>query len=270
MKTIVFIDGKNFYSGWRDSASGQRLDFVRLSNWLVKQAGGSVLVGAHYYTGIDMGEEGANSKLPSFLSMLERQRGFFVHRFAHKAVTERCESCGTTLRFNREKEVDTTMVADMLRLAAVNAYEILVLVSGDADHAPAVEGARQLGKIAHIATWGGSGLAPRLRRVAFDHIDLLDGLSSFVQKESEPAERIIEHDASAQDAIDLVFMRELAEAQSYFGTGFVGLNYFLTRWKADGFDFGFEEKRRSLERLVEDEAVEIYEVDGKEALRVRP
>ena len=68
------------------------------------------------------------------------------------------------------------MVADMLRLAAVGAFDILVLMSGDADHAPAVEGVRALGRQAYVATWGGIGLSRRIRRAAFDHIDLCDSL----------------------------------------------------------------------------------------------
>ena len=54
MRVALFFDGKNFYSGWRDAANGRRIDFVRLSEWLVKRAGGTYLWGAHYYTGVEL------------------------------------------------------------------------------------------------------------------------------------------------------------------------------------------------------------------------
>lgn len=66
--------------------------------------------------------------------------GFFVHRFQRKMRRRRCEKCGEMNDYSQEKEVDTTMVADMLRLAAVDAFDAVILASGDSDHAPAVEG----------------------------------------------------------------------------------------------------------------------------------
>ena len=175
MKIAIFVDGKNFYMGFQRHAAGRRLNFPRLATWLKDQAGGSLLVGCHYYTGIENNERGAS--LLGFLAMLETQRGYFVHRFPRKTESFQCSNCGEAHVFTREKEVDTTMVADMLRMAAVDAFDALVLVSGDADHAPAVEGVRALGRQAYVATWGGIGLSRRIRRAAFDHIDLVESLS---------------------------------------------------------------------------------------------
>jgi len=112
--------------------------------------------------------------------------GFFVHRFQRKMRQRRCEKCGEMNDYSQEKEVDTTMVADMLRLAAVDAFDAVILASGDSDHAPAVEGVRALGKQVYVATWGKEGLSQRTRKAAFDHIDLKQGLANFVQT-TEPA-----------------------------------------------------------------------------------
>lgn len=173
MRVALFFDGKNFYSGWKDSASGQTIDFVKLSRWLVERVGGSFLWGAYYYTGIEPGADPATpNRLAPFLEMLELRPGFLVQRFPRKKRSKRCDACGVENHYTEEKEVDTTMVADMLRLAAVGAFDILVLLSGDADHSPAVEGVRMLGKQAYVATWGKEGLSSRLRKAAFDHIDL--------------------------------------------------------------------------------------------------
>ena len=79
LKTSIFFDGKNFYSGWRDLGQNQRLDFPRLAQWLLQSVGGTVLTGCHYYTGVENSDDSAvASKLTGFLTMLELQRGFHI------------------------------------------------------------------------------------------------------------------------------------------------------------------------------------------------
>jgi len=182
MRVAIFFDGKNFYSGWKDRTDGRRIDFEKMAEWIVREAGGRDLWGAYYYTAVETGVEAQNDgqrKLAAFLDERELDRGYFVKRFPRKAFTISCKACGASDRIFQEKEVDTTMVADMLTLAAGNAFDIAVLVSGDADHAPAVEGVRLLGKKMFVATWAGYGLSPRIRRAAFHHIDLAKGLHEF-------------------------------------------------------------------------------------------
>ena len=158
MRVAIFFDGKNFHTGFKSStAPGTRVDFPAMAAWLVQRAGGSTLWRAHYYTGVERGdaaESDAQVGLGKFLRVLECQPGFFVHRFPRKVEHRACPSCGASVKFTQEKEVDTTMVADMLRLAAVDGFDVLVLVSGDADLAPAVENVRSLGKKVFVATWG--------------------------------------------------------------------------------------------------------------------
>jgi uncharacterized LabA/DUF88 family protein len=295
VKVAIFFDGKNFYAGWREQAYGQRLQFTRLARWLVQRVGGSTLVGCHYYTGVETGEEAntdGQKKLAGFLDMLELQPGYFVHRFPRKSRSFRCSECGAENRFSQEKEVDTAMVADMVRLAAVGAYDAMILVSGDADYASAVEAVRQLGKIVYVVSWGGTGLSFQLRKVAFDHIDLLDGLADFEDNappwsppdpsgtasgsqpppegenddypEPSPSSNI---PSPPQDLAD-VFVEQLRLAEASFKGGYVGANYFVTRWKGPGFDASSYDKRRVLDHLVKEGIVELYEVDGNKALRL--
>lgn len=293
MRVSIFFDGKNFYAGWREQAYGQRLQFTRLARWLVQRVNGSTLVGCDYYTGVETGEE-ANSdgqkKLAGFLDMLELQPGYFVHRFPRKTRTFRCAECGAENRFSQEKEVDTAMVADMVRLAAVNAFDIMILVSGDADYSSAVEAVRQFGKVVYVVSWGGTGLSFQLRKVAFDHIDLLEGLADFEDNAppwtppdptASGANPLAEGEdgefpspspsgslpAPPQDLAD-VFVEQLRLAEASFKGGYVGANYFVTRWKGPGFDASSYDKRRVLDHLVKEEIVDLYEVDGNKALRL--
>jgi uncharacterized LabA/DUF88 family protein len=292
VRIAIFFDGKNFYSGWRATAEGLVVDFVKLSQWLVRKAGGSRLWGAYYYTGIETGEAASHEsqrRLVTFLDQLEFLPGFFVHRFPRKARQRRCEKCGDIARYTQEKEVDTTMVADMLRLAAVDAFDAAVLVSGDSDHAPAVEGVRTLGKQVYVATWGKEGLSPRTRKAAFDHIDLKDGLAVFVSTPQSvdsprpiaPVQSVAIQTAmpdvpikptrgdGSEDA-ETAFLQELACAESRFKGGYVGVNYFLKKWKSRRLSEGFQARNRILQKLLGKGRIETFDaLDGKKALRAK-
>jgi uncharacterized LabA/DUF88 family protein len=356
MRVCIFFDGKNFHSGWRDEANGRRLTFPKLSKWLVDRVGGSLLWGAYYYTGIEMGPAAVTEgqkKLAGFLDMLELQPGFFVKRFPRKTTMFQCAACGAENRYTQEKEVDTTMVADMLRLAAVGAFDVLVLVSGDSDHAPAIEGVRAIGRQAYVSTWGRAGLSARLRKAAFDHIDLMEGLSFFedaegalppvppgsepryaaedlppaspttpgvltspvtslaapAPKESSPAmstpapsstngaalddesseqpsQLILDNgEMSAVSGVangpvptfsydpteeEIYFIEELRAAERRLRNGYVGANYFVTRWQSSRLDPSPDARRRMLEHLVTTGLIEVYHaLDGNAALRAR-
>jgi len=282
MRVALFFDGKNFYSGWREAAKGRRIDFVKLSDWLVKRAGGSSLWGAYYYTGVDETGHGTTDpqqKLAGFLDMLETQPGFFVHTFKRKVGCINCADCGAENRYLIEKEVDTTMVAHMLKLAAANAFDTLILMSGDADYAPAIEGVRALGKQAYIASWGGTGVSKRIRSAAFDHIDMITGLSAFEREFTLEDEHIYEDpefdsspatiEAVTGDQAMDAFLAELSQAQNKFSGGYVGLGYFLTRWRSAHLDSTPETRRRVLDKLLAEGFVETYNApDGALAIRV--
>lgn len=297
MRVALFIDGKNFYSGWKEHGQGSRINFERMADWLVDQAGGSVLWGAYYYTGVEAGEQ-ANSdsqrQLARFLEEREHDRGFFVKRFFRRAQTTTCTSCGALNRFTQEKEVDTTMVADMLSLAAVGGFDVAVLASGDADHAPAVEGVRSLGKKVIVATWGRYGLSARIRKAAFSHIDLCRGIERFAMVPAQPSsaaeapgtaspaavpESHAAPQASAQPAasahpeasapdVDAAFLAELDAAAKRLT--YVGVNYFVTRWRSEHLAASPEMRRRVLQRLLAAGVIETFDTPGgSKALRRR-
>jgi uncharacterized LabA/DUF88 family protein len=336
MRVCIFFDGKNFHSGWQNVANAPPIDFRRLVDWLVQRVGGTDLWGAYYYTGVETGgaaETVGQQKLSRFLNALEVLPGFFVKRFNRKSRILRCQTCHAENRFSQEKQVDTTMVADMLRLAAVNAFDVLILVSGDADLAPAVEGVQSLGRKVYVASWAGSGLSQMLHKVAFDHIDLQLGLAGFKGPSPAPAMGSIpvkpaatasavrnqEQDTPATDSSRLpgdrsfppattsvrpdelvssrsgsgqeivspqegtarqqvasastdtgtdAFLSELRVAECKFTGGYVGLNYFVTRWKSDRLVQSADIRRRILDRLVEQNKIEVYlAADGVKAIR---
>ncbi len=296
MRVALFIDGKNFYAGWKDRTSGRDIDFRKLSQWVVRAAGGDHLMSATYYTGVDTSfpTTPTQDKIENFLSMLELQPGFFVRRFAQKLRTHTCPSCQASNTVSHEKEVDTTIVADMLRLGATGAFDIAVLLSGDADLVPAVEGVRALGKQVFVATWGSSGLSARIRRAAFDHIDLCAGLAefgrlafgftptaaagapTFAHVAASPTSRGYEGSGapvaplSNDPAVYEAFaIDEIRKAQAAMKDGYVGVHFFVTRWRSVTLPEIPDLRRRTLDRLVEDGRIEIYLADdGTQAVRL--
>lgn len=283
MRVALFFDGKNFYSGWREAAKGKRIDFSRLSDWLVAKAQGKYLWGAYYYTGVDdlaaQGQAEPQQKLAGFLDMLETQPGFFVNTFKRKVGSITCPDCGIENRYVLEKEVDTSMVSNMVQMAAQDSFDIMILMSGDADYAPAIRAVRSLGKQAYIASWGGTGVSKKIRSAAFDHIDMLDGLEEFereVGPDDDPySPYVSEHEVDLEissvtgDMSMDSFLAELQQAQNKFSGGYVGLGYFLTRWRSAHLDTTPDNRRMVLDKLLAKSFVETYNApDGALAIRV--
>jgi hypothetical protein len=65
------------------------------------------------------------------------------------------------------------------------------------------------------------------------------------------------------------FLSELSQAQNKFSGGYVGLGYFLTRWRSAHLDSTPETRRRVLDKLLAEGFVETYNApDGALAIRV--
>ncbi len=254
----------------RRAAGDRWVDHRELLDWVVEQVGGEDLVAAHYYTGVPThSEEGhARRTLTDLLADVERIPGMFVHRFPRHAGTWQCGSCHQVETFTREKRVDTSLVADMVYFAAIDAFDVAVLFSGDLDFAPAVETLHRMGKKVWVANFGKIGISKGLVRSAWSTLDLSENLTDF---SSEPLGSGVasEAPADASELDDLVY-RELARAEAHFGTGggFVGGHYFVHRWKSHDLVADADARRGALERLIEDGRVERYEVEGKSAIRV--
>ncbi len=275
-RVMLFFDGKNFYKGFlnlvQSLGDGRHfyIDFSKLARWIVDQVQGTDFRGAYYYTAVGGSPETDDTTrgLESFLKTLELETGFYVVRMERKEKFIRCFHCGNDIRLYQEKEVDTQMVADMLQLAAVDAFDILVLLSGDADFAPAVEAMRRLGKIVYVATWGRHGLSSRLRSSAFGHLDLQEGLEAFLKdEEGRPVK--LRPSGEKQTALE-DFLQALQAAEQHFSGGYVGLSYFLNRWIDPRLPRDVETRRALLRELEAAGKVEVYVTDtGERAIRIR-
>jgi len=243
MKVSLFFDGKNFYSGWRDTGDERRIDFVKLADWICKKVGGR-FIGASYYT-----EEGPEN-LSSFLDMLSHQRGYFVKSFKQQSHTS-------------GKKTAIQITCDALMSPA----DMIVILSGDGDLTSLIKALRNKGRIAYVASWSGAGLSGQLRRAAFDHINLTEGLDSFGSDEPPEQLELPEFVGTASDEDS--FMEELERAEEHFDGRYVGLSYFVSRWRSDTLTSSPEQRRQILDKLIDDGAVEVYDApDGNKAIRI--
>lgn len=93
-----------------------------------------------------------------------------VHCRSCGADLEACSSCGAPLAHSPEKGVDAALVTDLLSLAWQRAYDVAVLVSGDADYVPAVEYVQSQGLKVINAAWSSKG--HQLRQECWASFDL--------------------------------------------------------------------------------------------------
>lgn len=265
MRVALFIDGNNYYRALRDFDQTLEIDMDRLAGWLTRAAGGRLarFVGAYYYTGVHDGP--GDLPLNGFLSSLETMTGYFVRREPRVRRSSTCKSCGKQQDYFTEKRVDTRLVAEMLQLAAVGAYDVACLLSGDDDFQPAVQAVGALGKQVFLATWPGQGVARELRAGSFGVIDLGEGVAEFStgRRRSPQPFPVPPHgggcppQAQFVPAVDSAgvptsagraLLDEIKNVQSQLP--YVGRWYFCNRWRGTGLPMDPAVRERMVDDLV--------------------
>ena len=278
MRVALFFDGNNFYRSLRCQYKDVEIDYEKLVDWVTKQVDpekGS-FVGAYYYTGYC-----EKSSLERFLGGLELRRGFFIRREPIVERESECPSCHSTFRYQVEKRVDTRLVAEMVKMAAIDAFDQAVVFSGDEDLVPALETVASLGKQVFVATWGGYSLSRAMRVNSFGVIDLVEGMEFFSEDKEKSKlnieENVVDKRCEVMNRTDLAnaLYKQLLEAYQYFN----GIDrqvtrwYFENRWKPTGpCPAAGDQRQEMLNFLIEKGKVEVFStmVNGREVLAVRP
>lgn len=268
MRVALFFDGNNFYRTMEAAVGSLELNYDNLAQWVVSKVSKdkSDFVGAYYYTGVE-----ENSSLNRFLSGLELRPGFFVRRETVVQRSFHCPSCKNEIIQTQEKRVDTRMVAEMVRLAALNSYDCAVVFSGDADLVPAIEVVSLLGKRVYIASWGGMAVANDLRTQSFGMFDLIEGLDMFSTGRSRQTDSLLRCQGFTMEDV----LAQVVQAWEYFSSrdGHISRWYFENRWKASGpCPPPGEPRQESLDLLIQHGKVEIFEaqMNGRIILALRP
>jgi len=151
VKAMVFIDGGWLYRGRPslfarlDTPNGFEIDYGKIPKIVCEDAANYLdedvsLVRTMYFGTIPSARSGFNTgKQSAFYDFLERNCGYDTH--IHEVDVGQCEA--------RSDEIWVKMAlsSSMLFYAAqAGAYDLVVLVSDDADYAPALRAARRLGK----------------------------------------------------------------------------------------------------------------------------
>lgn len=155
MKARIFIDFWNFQLTLNEVSPAFKLDWAKLSPWLVNAASGLIgaplsFEGTRVYLSYDPRSANdrplrnwATNVLDRFagiqVTMLERKpKRPPTCQSCHKAIGT-CPHCGSFIAGMIEKGVDTSIVTDLLALAWEGAWNVAVLVSADRDFIPAIE-----------------------------------------------------------------------------------------------------------------------------------
>ena len=140
-RVAVFVDGSNLYFAVRDGLHRQdTIDVEKLAKKLTKTR---QLVRIYYYHVPRLEEESeATRRHQAFLNRLGYVNYLQLRlgRLVPRLVKVRCQSCDKGIEHTThiQKGVDTRIAIDMVGLALLDAYDVAVLVSGDADLAEAV------------------------------------------------------------------------------------------------------------------------------------
>ncbi len=139
-KCLILIDGSNFYFKLKDLQLHNLLDFnfKEFSKFLAQK---NEVVGANYYVG-RVKQDGT----PHSDKMLASQQKLFVRLKHHNYQYV----LGYLLKSDgkyHEKGVDVHIAVDMVVAAYENKADRIIIVSSDTDLEPAIEKAKQKGKI---------------------------------------------------------------------------------------------------------------------------
>lgn len=190
-RVAVFVDGSNLYFAIRDGLHRQdNIDVEKLVSKLTK---GRQLVRIYYYHVPRLeGESEAAKRHQAFLNRLGYMDYLQLRlgRLVPRLIKLHCQSCGKDIEHTThiQKGVDTRIAIDMVGLAILDAYDVAILVSGDADLAEAVnfikEHTRKYVENAFIM-W--QGWAKNLREAADVRIRLTEEFLSdcWVQKDKD-------------------------------------------------------------------------------------
>lgn len=175
-RLMIFIDGQNLMHGANNL--GIKIDPVKMIRVL---SDGRKLKRAYYYGSIPTNpnnDEGLKTQIDKqmgyyhFLEHAGFKTCIIPLRMRHFDFT--CESCKHTTVIEKfiEKGVDVALVTDMLSLAAVGAYDVATIVSGDLDYQKAIDEIQRRGLIVEVAYFRSQGISKELIRLADRFIDL--------------------------------------------------------------------------------------------------
>ena len=144
-RVVVYIDGLNLYYGVRArlGRSALWLDVERLATTLLRPH--QRVVGVDYFTARVRNAPAGELRQSTYLSALRVQcRHLVIIEGRFQERTHVCRACGQSRITYDEKETDVNIASGLIRDTVRDRFDIAVLISADADLAPAVATAKAL------------------------------------------------------------------------------------------------------------------------------
>jgi uncharacterized LabA/DUF88 family protein len=145
LRTAVFIDGAHLSKTLRNAYGSAPVAYDKLATIV---AGDSELMRTYYYDALPyLPEQPTEEELHRYG---QRERFFRALRSLSRFVVRegrvaRCWDPERRAYVYRQKRVDLSLCADLVRLASKGRIDVAVLVTGDSDFVPAVEMAKEEG-----------------------------------------------------------------------------------------------------------------------------
>ncbi len=213
----MFVDFWNFQINWNDyhqkAGSGRpEIPWKDLSSILTAEAvkgQPAKFAGAHVYASVDPSGP-KDKKLSNWLHhVLASFMGYSIivkdrkprktircQEEACKAEVRTCPSCKSPLKGTVEKGIDAAIITDLITFAFDDNYDIAVLVSGDADYAPAVEYIqKKTDKQVVQAFFKAHG--DQLRNACWDHIFFDDLMPKLIPEAASKSVAVVKPPQSA-------------------------------------------------------------------------
>lgn len=166
-RVITYIDGMNLYHGLR-AKYGHRylwLDLEALARDHLRPY--QQLTAVRYFTALVRGDAASKQRQDAYLSALVAQCPrveVILGRFQERV--EVCRVCGARRVTHDEKETDVNIAAALLRDAFLGNADVALIISADADLAPAVATARRFApRTRFVAAFPPNRRSDALRRV---------------------------------------------------------------------------------------------------------
>ncbi len=256
-KVAVIIEGRNFYVGWRRSAPAMLIDTEGLLAAIAEQVDAEL--GPVHFLAIDAkyGTYDANAKARiNDLAERMREAGAEIVMLPPRVKETKCAKCGEVAKHVSDKQTEAEMAVRAIQ-AADDGCDKIVLVTSSSDMLPIVRELTNYWDMkVYVASWVGSPVGSEMTDSVAGVVWLRGDAPWLYQDLGESEETI--------------FVDELTSAVKQFDGGYVGLHYFLTRWRSDRMTPMTEIRSLLLNKLVEKGTVEIYDApDGKKAVRPR-
>ncbi|MFZ4285151.1 NYN domain-containing protein [Variovorax sp. HJSM1_2] len=136
VKTVWIVDAAYLYNFGRTRPGG--FDYLKLKNELIRANGGPIYESYYLNAAADPTAESQSAFHTWIKSAAPKGPQMRVQLYKLKDLHSRCPSCGTQFDRHVQKGVDVAITTLMIKLAAQDVYDRVILSAGDGDFEDAI------------------------------------------------------------------------------------------------------------------------------------